>query len=108
MTTPLPGVGDMQQLGQETPGPGQRSAMAADFSDSPVEREKTRLGPMRDLLTRHGVVRRYGKWRCPAPDHPDEHPSASVYVAADGDERVHCHACGFDGDVIDVERALGG
>jgi hypothetical protein len=81
--------------------------MVAHFSDSPVEREKARLGPMRDVLARHGVGRRYGKWRCPAPDHPDMHPSASVYVAADGDERVHCWSCGFDGDVIDVARALG-
>ncbi|CAN5461921.1 hypothetical protein BH20ACT21_BH20ACT21_00010 [soil metagenome] len=77
--------------------------MLRHFSDSPVEREKKRLGPMLELLARHGVWVRGNRVRCVSPDHIDIHPSASVY----GDERLHCFSCGFDGDVLDVARALG-
>lgn len=72
-----------------------------------VEDVKASLGPMRDLLARHGFPTRGKTTRCPSPDHDDRNPSASMYVAPDGDERVHCHSCGFDEDVIGVARVLG-
>lgn len=75
--------------------------------ESQVDRVKRELGAMRDLLARHGYQLRGRSVRCPSPDHADRHPSASVYDARDGGERVHCFSCNFDGDVIDVARALG-
>jgi hypothetical protein len=77
------------------------------FNESPVERAKRELGSMRDLLANHGHQVRGQNVRCPSPDHADRHPSASVYDARDGGERVHCFSCNFDGDVIDVARSLG-
>jgi hypothetical protein len=74
---------------------------------SPVERAKAALGPMKEILERHGHRVRGRRTHCPNPQHPDHHPSASVYVARDGDERVKCWSCGFDEDIIGVAEALG-
>ena len=41
--------------------------------------------------------------RCVAPDHPDNLPSMHLY-----DYHVHCFACGFHGDVVDVWAAMRG
>src|SRR5215217_6085217 len=41
--------------------------------------------------------------RCVAPDHPDNLPSMHLY-----DDHVHCFACGFHGDVVDVWAAMSG
>lgn len=71
--------------------------------DSPVEREKARLGPMRELLARHGIAVQGRRLRCSSPDHLDKRPSAWLFA----DDRVRCFSCGFHGDVIDVARALG-
>jgi DNA primase len=38
-----------------------------------------------------------GKAHCVAPGHQDKDPSMHVY-----DDHVHCFACGFHGDVVDV------
>jgi len=46
--------------------------------------------------------------RCPNPDHADRNPSAGIYTRTDGVLAVHCHSCGFDGDVYDVRAALTG
>jgi len=40
---------------------------------------------------------RGGNVRCVVPGHPDDNPSMRVY-----DDHVHCFACGFHGDVVDV------
>lgn len=44
---------------------------------------------------------RNARWHCPAPDHPDHHPSMTIY---DGhrNPRWHCHACGAGGTAIDL------
>ena len=41
-------------------------------------------------LTRDGQW--YGKMTCPRPDHPDQHPSASLFVDSGG---VNCFVCGW-------------
>lgn len=68
---------------------------------------KASIGPMRDLLARHGYFARGKTVRCPSLDHDDRNPSASIFTAYDGDERVHCFSCGFDEDTIGVAAALG-
>ncbi|MDQ3218237.1 MAG: hypothetical protein M3Q18_10385 [Actinomycetota bacterium] len=74
------------------------------FAATPVELAKQRLGPVSELLVRHGLWVRGSSTHCPSPEHEDRHPSASIYK---NDERVHCHVCDWDGDVIDVAEALG-
>lgn len=61
---------------------------------------------MHELLARHDHDVRANRVRCPNPNHEDRHPSESVFEGRDG-ERLHCFSCGFDGDVIDVARAIG-
>lgn len=68
---------------------------------------KANLGPMAALLGRHGYQVKGKTVRCPAADHDDRHPSAGLYTATDGDERVKCWSCGFDEDVLGVAEALG-
>src|SRR5215203_4583852 len=46
---------------------------------------------------------RGGNVRCVVPGHPDDNPSMRVY-----DDHVHCFACGFHGDVVDVWAAQRG
>lgn len=75
--------------------------------DSPVEAARSSLGPIRDLLSQHGLSVRGGTVRCPNPDHNDRHPSASIFTGRDGKERLFCFACGFHGDALDVAHALG-
>lgn len=41
------------------------------------------------------------KWRCPSPDHPDAHPSMTVY-AGQRSQRWKCHSCGEGGTAIDL------
>ena len=42
------------------------------------------------------------RWRCPAADHPDEHPSVSVFTDRRGVERWRCWSGGHAGTAIDV------
>lgn len=72
-----------------------------------VEELKARHGPMRELLDRHGIAVQGTSLRCPSPGHEDHNASASLYQAADADERVHCHGCGFDEDVLGLALVLG-
>jgi len=44
-----------------------------------------------------------GKVHCVAPEHPDNDPSMHLYA-----DHVHCFACGFHGDVVDVWAAMRG
>jgi DNA primase len=44
-----------------------------------------------------------GKVHCVSPGHQDENPSMHLY-----DDRAHCFACGFHGDVTDVWAAMRG
>lgn len=41
------------------------------------------------------------KWHCPNPDHPDAHPSMSVF-SGQRSQRWKCHACGDGGTAIDL------
>lgn len=41
------------------------------------------------------------KWHCPNPDHPDAHPSMSVFTGQRS-QRWKCHACGDGGTAIDL------
>ncbi len=44
-----------------------------------------------------------GKAHCVSPGHPDNRPSMHIY-----EHHVHCFACGFHGDVVDVWAAQHG
>ena len=46
------------------------------------------------------------KWRCPNPDHPDAHPSMTVY-AGQRSQRWKCHSCGDGGTAIDLVMTVG-
>ena len=46
---------------------------------------------------------RGSKGQCVAPGHTDHNPSMHLY-----DDHVHCYACGFHGDVVDVWAAQKG
>lgn len=41
------------------------------------------------------------RWRCPSPEHPDAHPSMTVY-AGQRSQRWKCHSCGEGGTAIDL------
>lgn len=41
------------------------------------------------------------RWHCPNPDHPDAHPSMTVYRTARS-ARWKCHSCGDGGTAIDL------
>ncbi len=45
---------------------------------------------------------RSARWHCPNPDHPDQHPSMSLYNGKHGDRRWKCHACGEGGTAVDL------
>lgn len=47
-------------------------------------------------------------FRCPSPNHDDRNPSANLFRGRIGEWRLHCHSCGFGGDVLDVLQALHG
>ena len=83
--------------------PNVRGSAAADRPA--IAALKAKLGPIAEMLATAGYHVRRKAAQCPA--HDDMHPSASIYVAGDGDERLHCHACGFDEDVIGVALKLG-
>lgn len=42
------------------------------------------------------------KWHCPNPDHPDAHPSMTVFMGQRGFHRWKCHSCGDGGTAIDL------
>ena len=44
---------------------------------------------------------RSARWHCPNPDHPDTHPSMSIY-AGQRAERWKCHSCAEGGTAIDL------
>jgi hypothetical protein len=41
------------------------------------------------------------KWHCPSPEHPDEHPSMTVFTGSRS-QRWKCHSCGEGGTAIDL------
>jgi DNA primase len=45
---------------------------------------------------------RSARWHCPNPDHPDQHPSMSLYNGKHGQRRWKCHACGEGGTAVDL------
>jgi hypothetical protein len=67
---------------------------------------RDRVGTIAQVLARHGLKVRGQSVQCPAPEHDDRNPSASIYVGSDGVERLLCHVCGFREDSIGVARAL--
>jgi hypothetical protein len=63
---------------------------------------------LREQVTLEKIVERAaeirgGKACCVAPDHEDSDPSMHLY-----DDHVHCFACDFHGDVVDVWAAMHG
>lgn len=52
-----------------------------------------------EALDKLGIEHKGNTFRCPNPDHPDNHPSSGWY--GDG-TRWKCHACGAGGDACDV------
>lgn len=77
--------------------------------DRDVVLERTDL---RELATEIcGLPQRLGpsaKWRCPNPNHPDEHPSMGIYRNRRGQQRWKCHACGEGGTAVDLLMISGG
>jgi len=47
------------------------------------------------------------RWRCPNPDHPDAHPSMTVY-AGQRSQRWKCHSCGDGGTAVDLVMTVRG
>src|SRR5260221_3947350 len=47
------------------------------------------------------------KWHCPNPEHPDEHPSMTVFNGRRS-PRWHCHSCGEGGTAIDMWMTVKG
>jgi len=72
-----------------------------------------RLARLRQHVTMSSYIRALGgkceeldvpqKVRCPLPDHEDEHPSARVFPDSNV---VHCFACGFHGDIVDLHMQI--
>ena len=60
-----------------------------------------------DALTGTSATRQR-RWHCPDQGHPDEHPSVSVHVAADGVQRWRCWSGGHGGTAIDAVIAARG
>jgi DNA primase len=58
--------------------------------------------PIEEIVGRYSEVRS-NKARCVASDHEDVNPSMRIYH-----DHVHCFACAFHGDVVDVWAALKG
>lgn len=52
-----------------------------------------------NLLAELGVDNLSKNFRCLCPDHNDSTPSMSYYSDT---QKVHCHGCGFHGDIFDV------
>lgn len=48
------------------------------------------------------------RWHCCAADHPDEHPSVTIFRARDGIERWRCWSGGHGGTAIDAVMAARG
>lgn len=71
-----------------------------------METALERLGDVVAVLARHGARVRGRAVFCPLHEN-SRTPAASVYERR-GRLRFHCHACGFDGDAIDLEAALSG
>ena len=64
-------------------------------------------GQVVDLLEQIGGPGRNGKYRCPAPDHPDQNPSCSIFTRKDGRTGWRCWSCGARGDLIDLQELMG-
>lgn len=78
------------------------------MSDIDIEWVKSQVGDLRTVLERHDYDPRFGRTVCPNPEHNDQRPgSVWIYKAKNGDERLKCFSCEFNGDAIDVARALG-
>lgn len=60
--------------------------------------------PISAVLRAHGHAPRAGRMRCPL--HAGENPQG--FSIAPGDQYARCWACGWHGDVIALEHALGG
>ena len=62
--------------------------------------EVKRRNPIEQVAAHLGIeIGRSHKARCPAPNHPDESPSAHFYLK---DGTFHCFGCGAHGDAIDL------
>lgn len=60
---------------------------------------------IRAYLTAKSIRTENGKYQCPSPDHPDEHPSAVLY---DESHTLYCPVCAYTADVFDVAGMLTG
>lgn len=62
------------------------------------------------LLLQHGIeLRKHGQeYSCKCFAHDDKNPSMSVYINGNNKWVSHCHACGWHGDNIDVQKFLSG
>lgn len=68
-----------------------------------VDLALARLVDCETVLHRYGIAVRGRKALCPF--HDERTPSMSLYTSK-GKSRVHCHGCGWDGGVIDLEAGL--
>jgi hypothetical protein len=106
----LPLIADqLQERGspQATPPPKPRPPRPALREGvASVERALERIGDCRRVFERHRVHVRGRMALCPF--HDERTPSLSIFTTRTGRSRVHCHGCGWSGDAIDLEAALGG
>ncbi len=70
--------------------------------DRDVLLARTDLTDVLNALTSGEGEGRRRAWRCPEPDHPDEHPSVKVFTDRRGVERWRCWSGGHGGTAIDA------
>ena len=63
---------------------------------------RTDLAAVLDALTTGQGDGRRRSWRCPEPDHPDQHPSVTIHTDRHGVERWRCWSGGHGGTAIDA------
>lgn len=74
-----------------------------------AEQLRERVGPIADVLHRHGFDPRPYRLFCPNPTHNDRHPGSVRILPATGrgPERIYCHSCLLNEDNIGLARLLG-
>ncbi len=67
---------------------------------------RTNRKALEQALEQAGAEFKGSAIRCPF--HDDQHPSGSIYQGTDNAWRFKCHACTWNGDIIDVQKEVQG
>lgn len=80
--------------------------MTANAASHRIDRDellsRVNLTQVLDALTASEGNGHRRRWRCPEPDHPDQHPSVTVTTDRHGIERWRCWSGGHGGTAIDA------